>query len=309
VVIHVVRPASVELNHRGIGASRGGGSSDAREGSWFRCSSQSRARWLAVERAWVSSLAVVHLRDRIALVTGGSSGIGRAAAVAFAHEGARVVVADIAEEAGLQTIEIIHNRGGEAIFVRTDVSSPIDVANLFDRALGTFGRLDFAFNNAGTEGTIAATVDCTEENWERTISVNLRSVWLCMKHELQHMLERGSGAIVNCSSIAGLVGYPGLPAYVASKHAIVGLTKTAALEVATRGVRVNAVCPGVIRTPMIDRIVAHDQETQQRLIASEPMGRMGKPEEIAAAVLWLCSDAASFVTGQAIAVDGGWVAR
>lgn len=246
---------------------------------------------------------------QVALVTGGSAGIGQATALAFAREGARVVVADLLQDEGEQTVERIRSQGGEATFVRTDVSSPAEVASLFERTLEAYGQLDVAFNNAGIEGNMAPTADCTEENWDRTIAINLKGMWLCMKHELAHMVPRGKGAIVNCSSVAGLVGFPGLPAYVASKHGLVGLTKCAALEYATQGVRVNAVCPGVIRTAMIDRLLKQNPEMEPQLVAGEPMGRIGNPEEIASTVTWLCSDAASFVTGQAIGVDGGWVAQ
>jgi NAD(P)-dependent dehydrogenase (short-subunit alcohol dehydrogenase family) len=248
-------------------------------------------------------------KEHVALVTGAGSGIGRASAFAFAQAGARVVVADVLEEGGEQTVELIRGRGGNAIFVRTDVSQPVEVAGLVDRAIGTYGRLDFAFNNAGIEGTMASTAACTEENWDRTIAINLKGVWLCMKHELAHMARRGAGAIVNCSSVAGLVGFPQLPAYVASKHGIVGLTRCAALEYARQGVRINAVCPGVIRTPMIDRVLEKQPAMEAQLVAGEPIGRIGLPDEVASAVVWLCSDAASFITGQAIAVDGGWVAQ
>ncbi len=248
-------------------------------------------------------------KEQVALVTGASSGIGRATALAFAHEGARVVVADLREKDGEQTVELIRSRGGSAVFTRTDVSKPTEVAGLFERALKIYGRLDFAFNNAGIEGVMASTMDCTEENWDRTIAINLKGVWLCMKHELAHMLPRKGGAIVNCSSVAGLVGFPQLPAYVASKHGIVGLTRCAALECAKQGVRINAVCPGIIRTSMVDRLTQEHPEMEAQLVAGEPIGRIGRPEEIASAVLWLCSDAASFITGQAIAVDGGWVAQ
>jgi NAD(P)-dependent dehydrogenase (short-subunit alcohol dehydrogenase family) len=247
--------------------------------------------------------------EQAALVTGASSGIGRATALAFAREGARVVVADVLSDGGEQTARLIRDQGGQAVFVQTDVSRPADVDRAVTEAMTRYGRLDFAFNNAGIEGVMATTSECTEENWDRTLAINLKGVWLCMKNELPRMLggKRG-GAIVNCSSVAGLVGFPRLPAYVASKHGIVGLTKAAALECAKDGVRINAVCPGVIRTPMVDRLVKAHPEMETQLAAGEPIGRMGRPEEIAAAVIWLCSDASSFVTGQAIAVDGGWTA-
>lgn len=245
--------------------------------------------------------------DEVALVTGAAAGIGRATALAFAQEGARVVVCDVHAEDGEQTARMVRDLGKEAEFVAADVSRPADVEKLVGKAMQRFGRLDFAFNNAGIEGAMAATAECTEENWDRTLAINLKGVWLCMKHELRHMLERGAGSIVNCASVAGLVGFPGLPAYVASKHGIVGLTRAAALEYAKSGIRINAVCPGVVRTAMVDRIEQTHPGIQ--LAAGEPVGRMGTPEEIAASVIWLSSGGASFVTGQALAVDGGWVAQ
>jgi NAD(P)-dependent dehydrogenase (short-subunit alcohol dehydrogenase family) len=248
-------------------------------------------------------------REEVAVVTGASSGIGRAAALAFAAEGARVVVSDICSKVGEDTVREIASSRGDAIFVKADVSRSEDVAALIERTVQNYGQLDFAFNNAGIEGDMAVTAECTEENWDRTLAVNLKGVWLCMKHELGHMLARRRGAIVNCSSVAGLVGFQGQPAYVASEHGIVGVTRCAALEYAKYGIRVNAVCPGVIATPMVERIVKENPDVKDQLTAGEPVGRMGKPEEVAAAVVWLCSARASFVTGQAIAVDGGWIAQ
>ncbi|MFN8238512.1 MAG: SDR family oxidoreductase [Chitinophagales bacterium] len=244
---------------------------------------------------------------KVAIVTGGSFGIGRATAIAFAQRGARVVVADYVENE--ETVNLIKAAGGEALFVKCDVSKSTDVKEMVDKTIVAFGRLDYAFNNAGIEGTMGAIADCTEENWDRTINVNLKGIFLCMKYEIPYMLKGGKGAIVNCASVAGLVGFPGLPAYVATKHGVVGLTKTAALEYVKAGIRVNAVCPGVIKTDMIDRITGGQQETEAQFIMGEPIGRMGTPGEIAEAVVWLCSDGASFTTGQAIAVDGGWVAQ
>lgn len=244
---------------------------------------------------------------KVAIVTGGASGIGKAAALAFAREGAKVVVADNADAS--RTVDEIKAGGGEGIFVHVDVSKVVDAKILVEKTIDTYGRLDFAYNNAGTEGTPAPLHECSEENWERTIGINLRGVWACMKYELLHMRKAGSGCIVNCASVAGLVGFTTLPAYVASKHGVVGLTKTAALENARSGIRINAVCPGVIKTAMTDRFTGKNKMAEQQLAESEPVGRMGRPEEVAAAVTWLCSEEASFVTGQALAVDGGWVAQ
>jgi NAD(P)-dependent dehydrogenase (short-subunit alcohol dehydrogenase family) len=245
--------------------------------------------------------------NKVALVTGGSFGIGRAAAIAFAKQGAKVVIADYVEDD--ETRETITKNGGESIFMKCDVSITKDVKAVIDAAVNKFGHLDYGFNNAGIEGQMGTTHECTEENWDHTIGINLKGVWLCMKLEIEQMLRQGKGAIVNTASVAGLVGFQGLPAYVVSKHGIIGLTKTAALEYAKQGIRVNAVCPGVIRTPMVDRITGKDKAVEKEYENMEPIGRMGTPEEVAAAVIWLCSDAASFVTGNAMAVDGGWIAQ
>lgn len=249
-----------------------------------------------------------HMQGRVALVTGGSSGIGRATALAFAREGAKVVVGDVLVDGGRETVRLITDAGGEAVFVRTDVANPYEVQALVDEAVQRYGRLDYAFNNAGIEGTMAPTAECSEENWDRTIDINLKGVWLCMKAEIPQMLTQGGGAIVNTASVAGLVGFPNLPAYCASKGGVVQLTKAAALEYARMGIRINAVCPGVIRTPMVERVTGGNPETEAQFTALEPVGRMGTPEEVAEAVVWLCSDAASFVTGHAMVVDGGLVA-
>jgi NAD(P)-dependent dehydrogenase (short-subunit alcohol dehydrogenase family) len=246
-------------------------------------------------------------QNKVALVTGASFGIGRATAIAFANRGAKVVIADWVEDR--ETLNAITSSGGDAIFVKCDVSKDADVKNLIDKTIAKFGRLDYAFNNAGVEGMSAPTQDCTEENWERTINVNLKGIWLCLKYEIRQMLKQGKGAIVNNASIAGLVGFPGIPAYVASKHGVIGLTKNAALENAKSGIRVNVVCPGVIRTPMIDRFTGKQKEVEKQFENAEPVGRLGEPEEVAEAVTWLCSDAASFVTGHSLVVDGGWVAQ
>lgn len=249
------------------------------------------------------------LDGKVTLVTGAGSGIGRASAMAFAREGAQVVVSDVAVEGGEETVRMIKEAGGEATFVKADVSRAAEVEALVNSVVETYGRLDCSHNNAGVEGTMGFTVDCTEENWDRTISINLKGVWLSLKYEIPHMIEQGGGAIVNTASVAGLVGFQNLPAYVASKHGVVGLTRTAALEYAQQGIRVNAVCPGVIWTPMVERVTGGDPEVEAQFAALEPVGRMGRPEEIAESVVWLCSDAASFVTGHAMAVDGGFVAQ
>lgn len=249
------------------------------------------------------------LDGKIALVTGGGSGIGQATALAFAREGAKVVVADVLVEGSEETVKHIKDGGGEAVSVKTDVAQAAEVEAMVKRAVDTYGRLDCAFNNAGIAGAAAKTADYTQAQWDRVIAINLTGVWLCMKYEIQQMVTQGSGAIVNTASVAGLVGFRSGSAYVAAKHGVVGLTKTAALEYAKAGIRVNAVCPGVIRTPMFERGVQVDPRIEETMAAREPIGRLGKPEEIAEAVVWLCSEAASFVTGLPMAVDGGWIAQ
>ncbi|MBI2271271.1 MAG: SDR family oxidoreductase [Bacteroidetes bacterium] len=246
-------------------------------------------------------------QNKVAIITGGSFGIGRATAIGFAKRGAKVLIADWMEDN--ETLNIIKGFGGEAIFFKCDVSEELNVRMMVDTTIEKFGRLDFAFNNAGIEGLTANTHECTEENWNKTINVNLRGIWHCMKYEIPHMLKQGKGAIVNNASIAGLVGFPGIPAYVASKHGVIGLTKNAALEYAKQGIRVNVVCPGVIKTPMVDRFTGKNKEVEKQFENMEPIGRMGQPEEVAEAVIWLCSDSSSFVTGHSMAVDGGWIAQ
>jgi NAD(P)-dependent dehydrogenase (short-subunit alcohol dehydrogenase family) len=246
-------------------------------------------------------------KDKVAIVTGGASGIGRATAFAFAKKGAKVAVVDWKEND--EMVDLIKELGSEAIFIKCDVSKTAEVQAMVAKTIAAFGRLDYTFNNAGIEGTQANTTDCSEENWDKTISVNLKGIWLCMKYEIPEMLKQGKGVIVNCASVAGLIGFAGLPAYVASKHGVVGLTKTTALEYAKLGIRVNVVCPGVIQTPMIDRLTGKTKESIEQFTGLEPMGRFGLPEEIANAVVWMCSDEASFVTGHAMTVDGGFVAQ
>jgi NAD(P)-dependent dehydrogenase (short-subunit alcohol dehydrogenase family) len=249
------------------------------------------------------------VEGKVALITGGSSGIGRATALLFGREGAKVAVADYNAEGGERTVKTIKEAGGIASFHAVDVSNPQEVEALIKKVVETYGRLDHAFNNAGIEGQMALTPDCTIENWNRVIAIDLTAVFLCMKYEIAQMLKNGGGAIVNTASVAGLYGLASAPAYVAAKHGVAGLTKTAALEFAQKGIRVNAVCPGFIRTPMVDRVLDKGVFSEEQIFAAEPMHRMGKPEEIAEAVLWLCSDASSFVTGLPMPVDGGYVAQ
>jgi NAD(P)-dependent dehydrogenase (short-subunit alcohol dehydrogenase family) len=248
---------------------------------------------------------------KVALVTGGASGIGRATALTFAREGAQLVIADMNAEGGQQTVHMITENGGEATFVQVDVSQVREVEAMISKAVETYGRLDCAHNNAGIGSRPRAPLhECTEETWDRVLAINLKGVWLCMKYEIIQMLKQGSGTIVNTASIMGLVGsWSGTAAYNASKHGVVGLTKTAALEYATSGIRVNAVCPGYIQTPLIEEALTSNPALEAQIVARHPVGRMGKPEEIAEAVVWLCADAASFVTGHTMTVDGGYVAQ
>ena len=249
------------------------------------------------------------VEGKVALVTGGASGIGRATALTFAREGAKLIIADMNADGGQQTGHMITEQGGEAIFVRTDVSQAVEVQALLSTAVETYGRLDCAHNNAGIAGAGKELIAAyPEDTWHQVIAVNLTGVWLCMKYEISQMLHQGGGAIVNTASGAGLVGNRGNSAYAASKHGVVGLTKTAALEYAQQGIRVNCVCPGWVQTPLAARSLS-DPERRAQIIARHPIGRVGTPEEIAEAVVWLCSDAASFVTGHAMSVDGGYVAQ
>ena len=249
------------------------------------------------------------LAGRVALVTGGGSGIGRATALAFAQAGAAVIVADIDRDGALDTVALIRNDSGQADFVAVDVSIAGQVEAMVAATVERFGRLDCAFNNAGISGGWVSLLDCDEATFERVMAVNVKGVWLCMQAQIRVMLAQGGGAIVNMASIAGLIGTPMLPAYGASKHAVVGLTKSAALGYATQAIRVNAVCPGFIDTPMVDRFIEQMPEMTDGVQQAAPAGRIGQPEEVAAAVVWLCSDAASFVTGAAVPIDGGLTAR
>jgi NAD(P)-dependent dehydrogenase (short-subunit alcohol dehydrogenase family) len=249
------------------------------------------------------------LAGKAALITGGASGIGRATALAFAREGARVLVADTNAAEGEKVAQAIDDAGGRALFQRTDVTQEADVAALVKRALDAFGRLDCAVNNAGITGGGGAVQDLSLETWSRTLAINLTGVFLCLKHELAVMREQKAGAIVNMASGAGVIAVPGLAAYCASKHGVLGLTKTAAVENARSGVRVNAILPGSTDTPMLRAAMGSDPKLRKLIESSSPAGRLGRPEEIAEAALWLCSDRASFVSGESMLVDGGSVAR
>lgn len=249
------------------------------------------------------------LDGKIALITGAGSGIGRASALTFAREGAKVAVADKLVDGGQETVRMVEAAGGTASFIEVDVSDAASVEAMINATVETYGRIDCAYNNAGIEGQVAPTDSYADDMFDKVIAVNLTGVWLCMKYEIPRLLEHGGGAIVNTASGAGLIGVAGLSAYVASKHGVIGLTKTAALEYAKSGIRVNAVCPGLIQTPMVERLTADQPQLGEALVAMEPVGRTGRPEEIAESVVWLCSDAASFVTGHAMSVDGGFVAQ
>ncbi|MCI0830965.1 MAG: SDR family oxidoreductase [Chloroflexi bacterium] len=252
-----------------------------------------------------------NLDGKTALVTGGGSGIGRATSLAYAQEGARVVVADVNVEGGEETVQLIKEAGGEAILVHADVAKPEDTQAMVAQAVEAFGSLDCAFNNAGISGGTdrRLTADYLEEDWDRVVGINLKGVWLCMKAEIPQMLKQGGGAIVNTASVAGLVAITGTVAYIAAKHGVTGLTKAAALEYAKSGIRVNSVCPGYIQTPMVQGIFVENEGFEERVASRHPIGRLGEPSEIAAAVIWLSSDAASFVTGHNMPVDGGYVAQ
>ena len=250
------------------------------------------------------------LDGKVALITGAGSGIGRATSKVFAREGAKLVLADIVAEAAQETLNAVKQAGGTGICLKIDVAKYADVEGAVAKAVETYGRLDCAFNNAGIEGEAALTHKCTEENWHRVLSINLTGVWFCMKAEIAQMLKQGGGgAIVNTSSVAGIVGSVGGPAYVASKHGVAGLARAAALEYGKHNIRVNAVCPGPIRTPMLGRLTQLTRGGEQGFARAEPLRRLGEPEEIGEAVAWLCSERASFVTGLPMPVDGGFFAQ
>lgn len=246
------------------------------------------------------------LKNKVAIITGGTSGIGRETAVLFAEAGAKVVVAGRREAEGTETVDLIHKAGGDGLFVKTDVSKAADVQALVQKTVDKFGRLDTAFNNAGIEGNWMPMIDISEEEWDRVLEINLKGVFLCLKYEIPQMLKNGGGTIVNMASVAGLMGTPAAAPYGASKHGVISLTRTAALEHAKQKIRVNAVCPAVIESPMENRLFG-EPEAHKFAVGMHPIGRIGTPREVAEAVLWMCSEKSSFMTGHYIVVDGGFL--
>jgi NAD(P)-dependent dehydrogenase (short-subunit alcohol dehydrogenase family) len=251
----------------------------------------------------------ISFENKVALITGAGSGLGLATAKAFAQSGASVALADANGNSVRSAAEELSAQGHKALAIQCDVADDAQVERMVEQTVATFGRLDAAYNNAGVQNTVAEAADATREDFDRVISINLRGVWSCMKFELRQMLKQGGGAIVNCSSIGGLVAGPKRGTYQASKHGVLGLTKSAALDYAARGIRINAVCPGIIRTAMLDKMMATQADALKPMLENVPIGRLGRPEEIASAVLWLCSSAASFMVGHALAVDGGYTIR
>lgn len=252
---------------------------------------------------------MINFAGKVALVTGGTSGIGRATAIAYAQEQAKVVVAGRRVEEGQETVRLIKDAGGDAVFVQADITQESDVKAMVDRAISVFGRLDIAFNNAGTLGENLSLIEQADSEYDRMMNVNVKGVWLSMKYEIAQMLKQGSGAIVNTSSILGVIAMPSVPLYTASKYAVVGLTKAAALQYAKSGIRINAVGPGAIETDMFEKATGGQDEVKAYMASLHPMGRVGQPSEVASAVVWLSSDSASFVTGEILMVDGGYVAQ
>lgn len=250
-----------------------------------------------------------NFNEKVALITGAGSGIGLATAIAFAEAGASVALADLNKNSVQTAVKKITNAGHKAIAISCDVTNEAEVASMVEQTVSAFGKLDFAYNNAGMHVAVVETADALSEDFDKAIAVNLKGIWYCMKYELQQMRKQGSGAIVNCSSQSGLVGTANLGAYTAAKHGVVGLTKASALEYAHRGIRINCICPGTTETPMVSNAVADRPEHMKAVINAIPMGRMGKAEEIASAVLWLCSEGAGFMIGQTVTPDGGYTVK